>query len=103
MLVLPGELTHLQARAALALLVQAARAETGSVVSVDAGGLARFDSSALAVLLELRRACLLERKSFQVRGMDERLRALAMLYGVLGLLAPEALADEAVAEATDTA
>ncbi|HMN19915.1 MAG TPA: STAS domain-containing protein [Ottowia sp.] len=86
MLVLPSELTHVQARAALNLLLQAARAEAGEQVCVDAGALARFDSSALAVLLEVRRACLRERKSFVVRDLGARLRTLARLYGVDGLL-----------------
>lgn len=105
MLVLPSELTHRQAPAALALLLQAARAEAEPVVHADAGGLARFDSSALAVLLELRRACLLERKSLVVRGMSERLRALASLYGVAGLLSPpaERPVGEAVADTVDPA
>lgn len=91
MLVLPGELTHVQARAALNLLLQAARAEAGDEVCVDAGALARFDSSALAVLLEVRRACLRERKSFVVRDLSARLRTLAGLYGVAGLLPPAAV------------
>lgn len=92
MLVLPGELTHQQAPAALNLLLQAARAEAGPEVCVDAGTLTRFDSSALAVLLEVRRACLRDGKSFVVRDLGARLRTLAGLYGVGALLPPAAVA-----------
>lgn len=86
MLVLPVELTHAQATACLDLLLKAARAETDTQVLVDATPLARFDSSALAVLLACRRACLASGKTFQVRGLSPRLLQLATLYGVASLL-----------------
>lgn len=89
MLVLPAELTHAQAHTALDLLQRAARAESGDVVCVDAAGLSIFDSSALAVLLALRRTCRLEQKSLVVRGLSERLRSLAELYGISALLPDE--------------
>ena len=57
MLVLPAELMHAQAQTCLTLLREAARAESGPLVWVDAAPLVRFDSSALAVLLECRREC----------------------------------------------
>ena len=93
MLVLPAELTHEQARAGLGLLRRAAAAEGGTEVLVDATALTRFDSSALAVLLALRRSCRRAGQTLAVRGMAPRLRVLAGLYGVNPLL-PDAV-DEA--------
>lgn len=100
MLVLPAELTHTQAETCLNMLLQAARAEAGAQVLVDATALARFDSSALAVLLECRRECLDDGKTFAVRGLAPRLRELAGLYGIAALLPEPVLAptpDAAVA------
>jgi phospholipid transport system transporter-binding protein len=84
MLVLPVELTHAQATAALRTLLQGLRAQPGGVV-VDATALARFDSSALAVLLECRRASVALGRTFAVHGLPQRLAALAGLYGVAEL------------------
>lgn len=100
MLVLPPQLTHEQAVACLDLLMPAVAAEQGMRVVVDASELKQFDSSALAVLLGLRRACLRARKSFAVRGLTPHLRELAGLYGVDELL-PVAPDDET--ETTDAA
>ena len=50
MLVLPAELTHRQASDALRMLLQALKAQREPQVVVDAGALATFDTSALAVL-----------------------------------------------------
>ena len=69
MLVLPSELLHAQAPACLTMLRDAARAEPGPLVLVDATPLVSFDSSALAVLLECRRDCLLDGKQFAVHGL----------------------------------
>ena len=56
MLVLPAELTHRQARAALQALHQGVLAlPPGARAVVDARALTQFDTSALAVLLECRR------------------------------------------------
>jgi len=88
MLVLPSELLHAQARLSLTMLRDAARAEPGPLVLVDATPLVSFDSSALAVLLECRRDCLLDGKQFAVHGLAPHLRELARLYGVSALLAP---------------
>ena len=91
MLVLPAELTHKQAAACLAMLQQATHTASEPTVIADASSLSQFDSSALAVLLECRRACLRESKPFAVYGMPPRLAELASLYGVADLLpAPEA-------------
>lgn len=87
MLVLPAELTHTQATACLRMLVQGLRAETGAQVQIDASALERFDSSALALLLEFRRECLARGKTMGLQGMSARLLDLAGLYGVAELLA----------------
>ncbi|MBC7681037.1 MAG: STAS domain-containing protein [Ferruginibacter sp.] len=86
MLVLPAEVTHAQATAALRTLLQELRLQTGSAVVVDASALQRFDSSALAVLLECRRESARLGRAFAVRGLPQRLAALAGLYGVAELL-----------------
>ena len=86
MLVLPAVLTRSQAGACLRMLMQGLRVEQGLAVVVDAGALARFDSAALAVLLEFRRAGLASGKSLSIRAMPQRLRDLAALYGIGELL-----------------
>ena len=86
MLVLPKELTQSQAGACLRMLVQGLPAQSGPEVVVDASALSRFDSAALAVLLEFRRESLAAGKRFLVRGMPQRLGDLATLYGIAELL-----------------
>ena len=54
MLVLPADLTRNQANACLKMLLQGLQSEPGPQVVVDATALGRFDSAALAVLLECR-------------------------------------------------
>lgn len=88
MLVLPQELTQAQASACLRMLLQGLRAQSGPQVVVDATALSRFDSAALAVLLEFRRESLAQGKRFSVRGLPERLADLAALYGIVELLPP---------------
>jgi phospholipid transport system transporter-binding protein len=90
MLVLPSELTHQQATACLRMLVQGLPSQNGPAVVVDAAALERFDSSALAVLLEFRRAGLALGKKFEIRSLSARLLDLARLYGVAELLQPAA-------------
>ena len=87
MLVLPPELTHAQATPCLRMLVSGMRSvpATDGVV-VDASALRRFDSSALAVLLEFRREALAAGRTFAIRGLPHRLESLAALYGIGGLL-----------------
>ena len=86
MLVLPAELTHRQASDALRMLLQALKAQREPQVVVDAGALASFDSSALAVLLECRRAAVSEGRGFMVKALPPALASLAGLYGVQELL-----------------
>ena len=92
MLVLPKELTQSQATACLRMLVQGLRLESGPEVVVDATGLSRFDSAALAVLLEFRRESLAMGKRFSLRGLPARLGDLATLYGIAELLPSSPLA-----------
>ena len=86
MLSLPVELTHGQAKGCLAQLVAGLEAETASSVVVNATALERFDSSALAVLLELRRVSMRGGKALVVQGQPLHLSDLAALYGIDGLL-----------------
>jgi phospholipid transport system transporter-binding protein len=86
MLILPAEITHDKAAACSRMLAQAVRAQPESAVVADAGALERFDSSALAVLLECRREALAHGKTLSVTRLAPRLRELASLYGVSELL-----------------
>jgi phospholipid transport system transporter-binding protein len=70
------------------MLVQGLPSQNGPAVTVDAGSLQHFDSSALAVLLEFRRESLALGKQFVIRGLTPRLADLARLYGVDVLLMP---------------
>ena len=85
MLVLPSDITHANARTCAHMLAQALRGLASPVVA-DASSLQKFDSSAIAVMLECRREAQLQGKSFSVRGLPARLRSLAALYGVAELL-----------------
>jgi phospholipid transport system transporter-binding protein len=84
--VLPAELTHEQAAACSRMLAQAIQAQGGQQAVCDARALQRFDSSALAVLLECRREAMALGQAFSVSHMPPRLRDLGKLYGVGELL-----------------
>jgi phospholipid transport system transporter-binding protein len=86
MLILPAELTHEHAAACCRMLAQGMRSPAEPAVVADAEALIRFDSSALAVLLECRREALSLGKTFSVSRLPGRLRELATLYGVAELL-----------------
>ena len=88
MLVLPADLTRNQASACLRMLVQGLRVSTEKEMVVDASALERFDSSALAVLLALRRASQAHGKSLRIRALPARLHDLATVYGIADLLSP---------------
>jgi phospholipid transport system transporter-binding protein len=89
MLLLPPTLTEREARDTLRMLRQAMDRESGQQqVVVDAAPLARFDSSALAVLLECRRLAQSTGRSFAVRNTPARLNEMAKLYGVDELVLP---------------
>ena len=102
MLQLPATLTHAQASACLRDLGQALAAEPGAAV-LDATALTSFDSSALAVLLELQRIGARAGKALAVQGLPARLLALATLYGVESLLGAGAGAGAATASAEPSA
>ena len=57
-----------------------------SQVVLDASQLVKFDSSALAVMLQCRREALAAGKNFAVHGLTPPLAKLAELYGVDSLL-----------------
>jgi phospholipid transport system transporter-binding protein len=90
-LLLPATLTAREARDTLRMLKQALEKEgSESAVVVDAGPLQRFDSSALAVLLEVDRLAQAWGRAFAIRSAPAKLVALAKLYGVDAfLLQPE--------------
>jgi phospholipid transport system transporter-binding protein len=83
---LPHTLMHDQADACLAQWVAQLPLDPKPAVQVDASALLEFDSSALAVLLGLRRVVLAHSGTLQITGMTPRLSELASLYGVLELL-----------------
>ena len=86
MLVLPPKLTHDEAPACSYMLQQGLAGQADSATVVDASALVHFDSSALAVLLECRRESSALGRGFAVKGLPARLRELATLYGIAGLL-----------------
>ncbi len=98
MLQLPATLTHAQASACLRDLDRALAAEPGAAV-LDATALTSFDSSALAVLLELQRIGARAGKALAVQGLPARLLALATLYGVESLLGAATATAEPAAKA----
>jgi len=93
MLILPATITSLEARDTQRMLSQALRQEAKAPgeaqITVDASGLQRFDSAALAVLLECQRLAKGWGKGFVVRHAPQKLQDLARLYGVDALLIPQ--------------
>ena len=85
---LPATLLHDQADACMAKWVAQLPPDLPPAVVLDASGVVEFDSSALAVLLGLRRALTQKGSALKVQGMTPRLRELASLYGVMDLLQP---------------
>ena len=86
MLSLPDTLTHALATACLARLQEGARTQEGPAVALNAAALRHFDSSALAVLLELRRSCQEQGRVLALEQVPPRLTELARLYGIEDLL-----------------
>lgn len=86
MLTLPATLTQNLAQGCLDELAVGVGREADAQVVVNAAQLKSFDSSALAVLLALRRECARAGKRFIVQGLPDRLRDLAALYGIEALL-----------------
>ena len=84
---LPATLTLAQASAAAAgLRIELERVAPGAAWEVDASALSEFDTSALAVLLELQRAARARGAELAVAAPPAKLRQLAALYGVDALL-----------------
>ena len=83
---LPERVTLQEAVTVLQKLGQAVKQQPGPVVALNASALKVFDSSAVAVLLELRRSLLAQGKSLVVVERPERLGDLVSLYGVSELL-----------------
>ena len=86
MLTLPGELVHATANQALLVLTPALESVAETQVTVDASALTRFDSTALAVCLALRRVAERADKLLVWQGVPPRLADLAKLYGIAELL-----------------
>ena len=83
----PATLTLAQASAtASRLRAELERGPAGAAWEVDAGALAEFDTSALAVLLELQRAAHARGAVLAVSGAPDKLHQLAALYGVDALI-----------------
>ena len=89
MLLLPATVTAKEANDTRRLLAQALKGEQGDAVVVDASNLQHFDSAALAVLLECRRAADASGKRFAMRHVPAKLAALASLYGIDAVLMVE--------------
>lgn len=87
---IPERLTVESASSALVNLRTSLSSASSSVVSLDASGMKDFDTSAVAVLLELRREMLAHGKDIQIRNWPDRLTALVRLYGVDELLVASA-------------
>jgi phospholipid transport system transporter-binding protein len=84
---LPQKLTVAETPTVLAGLEQALAAlKPGATLTVDAAVLARFDSSALALLLQGRRSAARHGAALAVQGLPPRLAELAGLYGVAELV-----------------
>lgn len=86
MLVLPEVITQANAVACLGALSNDLAQEATADVVVDAARLSRFDSAALALLLEVRRMVLKTGKTFALKDAPQRLQDLADLYGIAELL-----------------
>jgi len=89
MLLLPENLTLAEARDAMRLLKTTLESESDTLLTVDGSQLRRFDSSALAVLLECRRLAEAWGKRFELRAAPPKLIELARLYGIDELLTSE--------------
>jgi phospholipid transport system transporter-binding protein len=85
-LVLPEQLTMQSAAQALVALKREMTSQAGPTVVVDAQGLRVLDSSAVAVLLELRRELQAAGRSLSLRHPPQRLSDLVALYGMSEML-----------------
>lgn len=81
-LALPATLTHTQATAQLAAWAPQIAALDGQGVMLDCGALQHFDSTALALVLEVGRQARAQGVALQLRAVPPRLRDLAAVYGL---------------------
>jgi phospholipid transport system transporter-binding protein len=81
---LPERLTMTEGRATLERLLPLLQA--ADVVALDASPLRELDSAAVALLLACQRQARSQGRDLPVIGMPPKLRQLAQLYGVDGLL-----------------
>lgn len=88
MLLLPETLTLNEARDTLRLLKVSLEREAEPLLVIDGSQLQRFDSTALAVLLECRRLAQAWGKRFELTALPEKLSELSRLYGIDDLLTP---------------
>lgn len=96
---LPETLTEAEAEDLLRLARQALqRSPAAATLQVDASALGRYDSSALAVLLETQRLARAWGRACTVHGLPAPLQKLARLYGIDGLLQCEAADEPAAAD-----
>ncbi len=82
---LPATLTHAQATAQLAAWVPQLSESGGGVVTLDCAALQHFDSTALALVLEVGRQARANGGRLQLRGVPQRLHDLAVVYGLEAL------------------
>ncbi|MDO9135655.1 lipid asymmetry maintenance protein MlaB [Hydrogenophaga sp.] len=83
---LPEQITMHVAVQVLGQLSQTLAQQQAQTLVLDAQALRVFDSSAVAVLLELRRATLARGKALRLVHLPTRLQQLVTLYGVSELL-----------------
>lgn len=98
---LPATLT-LQQATATSQALDASAAKGSGPFTVDATALATMDTSAIAVLLQARRAAAAAGRPFAVSGAPAKLEQLARLYGVAELLGLAPAASTAASAAAST-
>ncbi len=89
---LPAQATLDEASALLREFKRAVRGGQGPL-RVDGSALKRYDTSVLALLLELRRRAQAAGRGFEAIGLPQGLTTLAGLYGVLPLLSSASSSD----------
>ncbi|HOZ66866.1 MAG TPA: STAS domain-containing protein [Burkholderiaceae bacterium] len=85
-LIFPDTVTHNEASGCLDLLRSGAQSWHGNDVRIDASALNKFDSSALAVLLQIKREVQSLGKNLTILGLPKQLQELANLYGIQSVL-----------------
>ena len=81
-LALPSTLTHAHANAQLAAWAPQLADVDGGVITLDCGALQHFDSTALALVLEIGRQVRAKGARLQLRAVPQRLHDLAEVYGL---------------------